>query len=85
MNEKNEVVSVSDALVHNLFTPKESVVHVIEYDKDYKIINESEEQGKLVSDWNIWDYKERDEMQKKLEEDYFIFKQKNKDKYKGTF
>lgn len=83
--EKNEVESVSDALVHNLFTPKESVVHVIEYDKDYKITNEYEEQGKLVSDWNVWDYEGRNEQQKKVEKDYFDFKEKHPDRYGGTF
>ena len=82
--EKNEVESVSDALVHNLFTPKESVVHVIEYDKDYKITNEYEEQGKLVSDWNCWNYEKRTKQQEEIEKDYMDFKAKNPDKYKGV-
>jgi len=76
---------VSDALIHNLFTPKESIVHVIVYDPTTKeITKEYEENQKIVSDWNVWDYEKRTKEQEKIVQDYFDFKEKNPDKYKGV-
>jgi hypothetical protein len=84
--EKNKVESVSDALVHNLFTPKEKICHVIIYDKDKKFTDEYEkDEGELVSDWDIWNYQERDENEKKMTKDYLDYKSKNPDKFEGTF
>jgi hypothetical protein len=82
--EKDEIEKVSDALVHNLFTPKGSTTHVVVYDKDKNFIEEYEEQDKAVSDWNCWNYEKMTEQHRKIEEGYVDFKQKNPDKYEGV-
>jgi Uma2 family endonuclease len=85
MNPKtNEVANVTDAIVHNLFSPKQKATYVIEYDSSRKITKEYGSPDEMVSDWDVWNYKERDEAQKKIESDYAEYKQKHPDKYKGV-